>query len=53
MSLLCSGLLAIAEGWYRGPTASPEEDPTKLGAIMRDLQARARKNAGLNGVDPG
>ena len=45
------GLLAIAEGWHRGPTVAPEEDPTKLGPIMMDLQARARKNAGMNGMD--
>jgi hypothetical protein len=46
-----SGLLAIAEGWHRGPTATPEEDPTKLGPIMLALQEKARKNAGMNGVD--
>jgi NAD(P)-dependent dehydrogenase (short-subunit alcohol dehydrogenase family) len=46
-----SGLLAIAEGWHRGPTAEPEEDPTKLGPIMLALQEKARKNAGMNGVD--
>ncbi len=46
-----SGLLAIAEGWHRGPTATPEEDPTKLGPIMLELQAKARKNAGMNGMD--
>jgi NAD(P)-dependent dehydrogenase (short-subunit alcohol dehydrogenase family) len=46
-----SGLLAIAEGWHRGPAAEPEEDPTKLGAILLDLQARARKNAGMDGKD--
>jgi NAD(P)-dependent dehydrogenase (short-subunit alcohol dehydrogenase family) len=46
-----SGLLAIAEGWHRGPTVEPEEDPAKLGPIMMDLQARARKNAGMNGID--
>ena len=46
-----SGVLAIAEGWHRGPTATPEEDPAKLGAILLDLQARARKNAGMNGMD--
>ena len=44
-------LLAIAEGWHRGPTAEPEEDPTKLGPIMLALQEKARKNAGMNGVD--
>jgi NAD(P)-dependent dehydrogenase (short-subunit alcohol dehydrogenase family) len=46
-----SGVLAIAEGWHRGPTAAPEEDPTKLGPILLDLQARTRKNAGMNGAD--
>ncbi len=46
-----SGLLAIAEGWHRGPTVAPEEDPAKLGPIMMELQAKARKNAGMNGVD--
>ena len=45
------GLLAIAEGWHRGPTAEPIEDPTKLGPTMMDLQKRARMNAGMNGVD--
>ena len=45
------GLLAIAEGWHRGPTVAPEEDPAKLGPIMMDLQKRARKNAGMNGMD--
>ncbi len=46
-----SGILAIAEGWHRGPTIAPEEDPTKLGPILLELQAKARKNAGMNGVD--
>jgi NAD(P)-dependent dehydrogenase (short-subunit alcohol dehydrogenase family) len=46
-----SGLLAIAEGWHRGPTVAPEEDPAKLGPVMMALQEKARKNAGMNGVD--
>ena len=45
------GLLAISEGWHRGPTAPHQSDPSKLGPIMMDLQARARKNAGMNGMD--
>ena len=45
------GLLGIAEGWHRGPTAEPIEDPSKLGATMMDLQKRARLNAGMNGMD--
>lgn len=46
-----AGLLALSEGWHRGPTAEPIEDPALLGPTMMDLQARARKNAGMNGQD--
>jgi NAD(P)-dependent dehydrogenase (short-subunit alcohol dehydrogenase family) len=42
---------AVAEGWHRGPTAKPVEDPTKLGPIVSDLVKRARKNAGMDGQD--
>ena len=45
------GLLAVAEGWHRGPTAEPIEDPTQLGPVVQDLVKRARKNAGMNGQD--
>ena len=43
--------LAIAEGWHRGPRAPPEDDPTKLGPIVADLLAEARRNAGMDGAD--
>ncbi|MHC4164301.1 MAG: SDR family oxidoreductase [Planctomycetota bacterium] len=43
--------LAIAEGWHRGPTVDPVEDPTTLGPIVRDMVKRARKNAGMDGQD--
>jgi NAD(P)-dependent dehydrogenase (short-subunit alcohol dehydrogenase family) len=43
--------LAIAEGWHRGPTTQPVEDPTRLGPIVEDLLKRARKNAGMDGQD--
>jgi NAD(P)-dependent dehydrogenase (short-subunit alcohol dehydrogenase family) len=45
------GLLAVAEGWHRGPGAEPVEDPTTLGPIVADLVGRARKNSGMNGRD--
>jgi len=45
-------VLAIAEGWRRGPRVAPEEDPTKLGPIVADLLSKARKNAGMDG-EPG
>ena len=44
-------MFAVAEGWHRGPTVDPIEDPTKLGPILRDMVERARKNAGMNGQD--
>ena len=43
--------LAIAEGWHRGPRVDPEEDPAKLGPIVADLLAKARRNAGMDGDD--
>jgi NAD(P)-dependent dehydrogenase (short-subunit alcohol dehydrogenase family) len=45
------GVLAIAEGWHRGPTHDPVGDPKTLGPIVADLMKRARKNAGMNGMD--
>ena len=44
-------MLAIAEGWHRGPTVEPIEDPTKLGPVVLDMVKRARKNAGMDGQD--
>ena len=44
-------LFAVAEGWHRGPGAAPVDDPTKLGPIVTDLVARARKNSGMDGRD--
>lgn len=45
------GVLAVAEGWHRGPTAEPVEDPTILGPIVRELVGKARLNSGMNGED--
>jgi NAD(P)-dependent dehydrogenase (short-subunit alcohol dehydrogenase family) len=45
-------VLAIAEGWVRGPRHAPVEDPTVLGPIVRELLAEARVNSGMNG-EPG
>jgi len=45
-------LLAVAEGWVRGPRAEPVDDPTLLGPIVADLVARARPNSGMSG-EPG
>ncbi|HEY7625649.1 MAG TPA: SDR family oxidoreductase [Ilumatobacteraceae bacterium] len=45
-------VLAIAEGWVRGPRHAPIEDPTALGPIVRELLAKARLNSGMDG-EPG
>ena len=45
------GVLAIAEGWHRGPSAEPVQDPNLLGPIVAAMMAKARKNAGMNGQD--
>ena len=45
-------ILAIAEGWVRGPRQPPVEDPSMLGPIVRELVAKARLNSGMDG-EPG
>ena len=44
-------VLAVAEGWHRGPTVKPVEDPTKIGPLVEEMMRAARKNAGMNGQD--
>jgi NAD(P)-dependent dehydrogenase (short-subunit alcohol dehydrogenase family) len=44
-------VLAIAEGWHRGPTHTPVADPTTLGPVVEELLAKARPNAGMDGRD--
>jgi len=43
--------LSVSEGWHRGPTAEPVDDPTQLGPIVRKLVADARPNANMFGYD--
>jgi NAD(P)-dependent dehydrogenase (short-subunit alcohol dehydrogenase family) len=43
-------VLAIAEGWVRGPSVDPVDDPEALGPIVEDMLAQARKNSGMDGV---
>ncbi len=42
-------VLAVAEGWVRGPQHAPVDDPTQLGPIVADLLAGARRNSGMDG----
>jgi NAD(P)-dependent dehydrogenase (short-subunit alcohol dehydrogenase family) len=44
--------LAIAEGWHRGPTASPVRDPAAVDAVIRQLLAEAAPNADEQGAIP-
>ncbi|MEN3952593.1 SDR family NAD(P)-dependent oxidoreductase [Iodidimonas sp. SYSU 1G8] len=44
-------ILAIAEGWHRGPVTEPIADPTRLGPVVERLVAKARLNAGMDGMD--
>jgi NAD(P)-dependent dehydrogenase (short-subunit alcohol dehydrogenase family) len=43
--------LAVAEGWHRGPTTEPTDDPTEIGAKVAALLADARPNADMGGND--
>jgi NAD(P)-dependent dehydrogenase (short-subunit alcohol dehydrogenase family) len=44
-------VLAVAEGWHRGPTAAPVADPVDVEPVVRALLAQARPNAGMDGQD--
>jgi NAD(P)-dependent dehydrogenase (short-subunit alcohol dehydrogenase family) len=44
-------MYAVAEGWHRGPTTEPVEDPTTLGPVVKQMVKSARKNAGMDGQD--
>lgn len=44
-------VLAVAEGWHRGPSAEPVDDPTQIGDIAKQLVRSARLNADMSGGD--
>jgi len=44
-------VFAVAEGWHRGPTAKPVDDPTAIGPVVDELMRHARRNAGMDGQD--
>jgi NAD(P)-dependent dehydrogenase (short-subunit alcohol dehydrogenase family) len=45
------GILAVMEGWQRGPTVEQIGDPVKLGPVVHDMLGRARRNAGMDGKE--
>jgi hypothetical protein len=46
-----NGQFAAAEGWHKGPTADQVMDPYQAGKVLTELAKKARKNAGMDGVD--
>ncbi len=42
---------AVAEGWHRGPSADPVDDPTEIGEVAKQLVRDARLNANMGGED--
>ena len=46
-----NGQFAVAEGWHKGPESKPILDPREAGKILTELAKKARRNAGMNGLD--
>jgi NAD(P)-dependent dehydrogenase (short-subunit alcohol dehydrogenase family) len=44
-------VLAVSEGWHRGPTVEPVDDPTAMGPLVEELLSKARPNADMSGRD--
>ncbi len=43
--------VSVSEGWHRGPTAQPIDDPEAIGPMVIDLVSKARPNANMLGYD--
>jgi NAD(P)-dependent dehydrogenase (short-subunit alcohol dehydrogenase family) len=44
-------VLAVAEGWHRGPSAPAVDDPADVDEVMRKLLGQTRAPAGMDGKD--
>jgi NAD(P)-dependent dehydrogenase (short-subunit alcohol dehydrogenase family) len=42
-------LLGVAEGWHRGPTLPPTDDPKQIGPLVEQLMATAAPNSDMSG----
>jgi NAD(P)-dependent dehydrogenase (short-subunit alcohol dehydrogenase family) len=43
--------MSVAEGWHRGPTVEPVDDPNEIGPLVEGIVAEARPNADMFGHD--
>jgi NAD(P)-dependent dehydrogenase (short-subunit alcohol dehydrogenase family) len=43
--------LSVSEGWHRGPTVEPVDDPTLIGPLVEQMLGQARPNADMSGLD--
>ncbi len=44
-------MLAVAEGWHRGPSAAAVDEPAAVDEIVRELLRQTRAPAGMDGQD--
>lgn len=45
------GHFGVMEGWKPGPASKPVGDPREAGRILSELDAKARRNMGMNGME--
>ena len=43
--------MSVSEGWHRGPTVDPTDDPTRVGPLVEEIVNAARPNADMSGRD--
>lgn len=46
-----AGRVAVLEGWRRGAEVPQMAEPADAGAAIRDMMAKVRKNAGMDGLE--
>jgi hypothetical protein len=44
-------MLAVAEGWHRGPSVAAVDDAVVVDKVVRDLLGRTRAPSGMDGKD--
>lgn len=46
-----NGMVAVCEGWRRGAQVDQIDDPEELGALVREMVAKVKKNVGMDGKE--